>query len=577
MVRRNFVAAILFLPAAIQALPAWTQDNLEFDKKQTDAVQKTQRLLEEIVIKTAPFQKPLSFVQFLTVLDQQLPRDKQISVRIDDKATDAKIADIAAAPVVLPKNPPQQSLRGLLETVLAKIKIKADYRLEGAGIVITSSERARFTSVYDISDLVENPAFLSPANFYSRTHAGVGGAGVVTVKDLQNSEPAKKAALVIRALSDAFDPAEGLAAAGGQETIKLHNGTRLIIHAAGTRQAKIAELLASFRRRGDLAVYLQVELYEVDEAFYKELKDSKRVSVEEIERQFDLQAESKEPTLFDRLKKQKLIVAGEKTKLQLGCETVVAATHQALTFLPSPDLVHRPDRTRQVVLEGVSCLAAAQVSYDRRFVRLRITEKTTAVDFVEKIKVENVMTEKTADAEVVLRKEATHTKSLEMGDGWSQLSLLQYRPRSAQEKNRWWVLCITPTIFVREEEELDRNSYWRNVLSKVVEDVLKNPKLKQARDTIGTSGDSRFALVNSPGWTWPEKLELETGGGQLTAAKREGNRLLGIRVDKRAEDVIVTLINAGGTANGEVIGGYSLRYVLWESEDGTLVKLAPYQ
>ena len=50
-------------------------------------------------------------------------------------------------------------------------------------------------------------------------------------------------------------------------------------------------------------------------------------------------------------------------------------------------------------------------------------------------------------------KESTQTTSRDIPDGGSVLVPVHYRPRSAQEKNRWWVLTITARIVMEEEEQ----------------------------------------------------------------------------------------------------------------------------
>jgi hypothetical protein len=119
------------------------------------------------------------------------------------------------------------------------------------------------------------------------------------------------------------------------------------------------------------------------------------------------------------------------------------------------------------------------------------------------------------------------------------------------------------------------------LLPALVADVLNNPRLKATRDFYGTPGDKRFALVNSAAWTWPEKFAAATPGYQLTPAARMGKRLLGIRVDQYQEAekenanpmVIVTLLNAGGSENGAVVGGCTLRYTARSGVKGWTVEL----
>jgi hypothetical protein len=86
--------------------------------------------------------------------------------------------------------------------------------------------------------------------------------------------------------------------------------------------------------------------------------------------------------------------------------------------------------------------------------------------------------------------------------------------------------------------------------------------------------------VSSAAWTWPEKLDIP--GHASAPADRSGKRLLGIRIDKYewpddetgSYSITVSLVNAGGNANGAVVGGCTLRYTARPLEKGWAVELA---
>src|SRR5437763_16269072 len=107
-------------------------------------------------------------------------------------------------------------------------------------------------------------------------------------------------------------------------------------------------------------------------------------------------------------------------------------------------------------------------------------------------------------------------------------------------------------------------------------DVLNNPLLKSARDRYGTAGDKRFSLVDSEAWAWKD-YRPSVPGHQLMPATRAGNRLLGVRIDQYGSDenavVTVTLVNAGGKANGEAVGGVTLRHSPRMRDKGRTVEL----
>jgi RNA polymerase sigma factor (sigma-70 family) len=216
-----------------------------------------------------------------------------------------------------------------------------------------------------------------------------------------------------------------------------------------------------------LAVIVKAQLYEVDDAFYKKLSKAKRLSkedLEELERQALDPPKKKPPvppegeSLFKLLKKQKLILAGKEVKVDNRKEGTLLAWKKVINCLPGPEQVRKGENAPQKVEEGVSFLTAMQVSADRRYVRVKFTEKSTELEDIEKVKVWLGDTGKEAVAEIPFLKELVHSQVRDIPDGGSLLLPVQYRPRAAREKDRWFVLSITPRIYIAEEEEALRDA-----------------------------------------------------------------------------------------------------------------------
>jgi hypothetical protein len=390
------------------------------------------------------------------------------------------------------------------------------------------------------------------------------------------------ASLIVQAIAANINLPGDRPAGFEQANIQILNAHQLRIRANAEMHAEIARLLAAFRRFNEITVSVISKLYEVDDPFYAKLKNAKPVDWEEEERRI---IEGKPPTgesLFKLLEKQKIILAGDEVKVDDGLVATLLSRHHVVSLLPSPEQFINREKERKAILEGVAFLAGMRVSPDRRCVRVQLTEKSTELRQVKKVKVvtDNKGTE--TDAEIPFLKESTHQQEFEIPDGGSHLVPVHYRPRSVQEKNRWWVLSITPRIIIEEEEQQIRAGMLMEVLPIIVADVLKNPRLKTTREFYGSPDDKHFALVNSDAWTWPKELQLDAADYQLTPAKREGQRLLGIRFDGHQEPgkaiakpiFTVTLLNAGGSANGAVIGGCTIRYTARQLEKGWAVELA---
>jgi len=531
----------------------------ENDIKQQAVLQRIQHLLDEQLVDTSSFKEEMPLGKFLAALEKQLPRAKTLALRIDEDAFGKKLDEVAATPMTLRAFPPKISLRRVLELAIATSKTPIDYRPHSSGVVVTTPERAVYVHVYDVRDLIANPAVLM-----DKAHG-------------EQKEPPGKAALLVQWLFSALDQ-ERRKPIPPNEAIQVQNGADLVIHTTAARHALIVEMLQSLRRLADVAVIVKAHLYEVDEAFFNKLKNAKYASREELERLFEKDPRPQEESLFKLLNKQKQIQAGEAVKAVNGGEVALLSRHQVVRCLAGPEEVRRGDKERQAVLEGVSFLANIQVSSDRRFVRLKVVERAAHVEAIDRVKVWDP-TEKEEQAEAVVVKETTQSQVRWDPDGGTLLLPVQYRPAALRAKGQWWVLRIDPRIYIEDEEKESRKQDFGQILPLLIADVLKNPRLKSTRDFYGSPDDKHFALVESDTWTWPEKDRLDVPGYQLVPTERKGKRLLGIRLDKYVEAgkdnraITVTLINAGGSANGTVIGGGTIRYTANDGEKGWVVGL----
>jgi hypothetical protein len=398
-------------------------------------------------------------------------------------------------------------------------------------------------------------------------------------------DPARSAEQLVQTLVDALEPDNRKLGLTAPDAIQVVNGTRLIVRATAAGHTRIAELLQSLTRLSDVAVIVQAQLHEVDDAFYQRLKKVKRISLEEAERRFlGLDGDGKEPppkkaepSLFDLLEKQPVVVRGEAVKTDNHQEIALLSRQQAVVCLPDPEVVRLGVKgSPQTILEGVAFRAAIRVGWDRRSVRLKLVEKAAAIQEILKVKAQG-LAEKAVDAETPFVLESTHAQVVEVPDGGTTLIAVSYRPALLHQKERWWVLSLTCRIWIEEEEREIRRGTLVSLLPVVVADVLSNPRLKSTREFYGTPGDTRFALLNGDAWTWPADAKIDIANHQRTAPQREGKRLLGIRIDQYDSGkgtLQVTIRNAGGSDNGAVVGGCTIRYTARSTEKGWTVELA---
>ena len=129
------------------------------------------------------------------------------------------------------------------------------------------------------------------------------------------------------------------------------------------------------------------------------------------------------------------------------------------------------------------------------------------------------------------------------------------------------------------------------VLNAILQDVLESDFLKEVRADYGIEGRKEVALVSNAdyGAPWPDNFCPVLPEGYQVRRVTEGSfggqdqpRLLGIRIDKFSidktevelfrETIVITVMNAGGTKNGGIIGGCSVYYVPVRKEGGWVVE-----
>jgi hypothetical protein len=120
--------------------------------------------------------------------------------------------------------------------------------------------------------------------------------------------------------------------------------------------------------------------------------------------------------------------------------------------LASPDQLRKGEAGPQTLLEGASYVANVEVNQDRRSVRVKLAEKASELDGIQKIRYLTAEGNE-VPAEVPLLREYTQTAIKVIPDGGTLLVPVLYRPRAVREKSRWWVLSITLSIIIEAEEK----------------------------------------------------------------------------------------------------------------------------
>ena len=207
-------------------------------------------------------------------------------------------------------------------------------------------------------------------------------------------------------------------------------------------------------------VLVTAELFEVDEAFHKKVASIKWVSMAEfarLEQIFLNGQQDKEPgdSLFDLLDQQKPLRSVKDIKIDAGKERVLHSSTKEITCLPSPAQLRKGQKDPQRIEEGMVLRAQAQVTWDRRFVRLQLIEKISELEGIDKVPLAFDEKGKEATAEIAIVKESTFSAQRTIPDGGTLLVPLQYRPAGGKEGRRW-VARIEARIYIEAEERILR-------------------------------------------------------------------------------------------------------------------------
>jgi hypothetical protein len=426
--------------------------NAPGDAKQAQAFQKTQKLLDRewVPLGGAPPTDSYPLDEILKHLEErQIPffGRKMVTFRIDNAAFGN--TSIAKMLVLMPSSPAPGSLRYILEELLGQLKVKADYCVHDSEVIITTPPKALYEVRYDVSDLIAKPLIWA-----------------------KNGEPFRKAAADAQFLKAVFPEIDARARiAVDGESVHLLNAASLVVHSNATRHAAIAEVLGAFRRKGDVAVITKAQLYEVEDDFFKKLKNAKRIPPEEAEQLFLGGKATQGDTLFNLLPKQKLLLAGEAIKSDNSQTTALLSWQHMVTALAKPERVRVGEQAPQIAVEGVSFFAEFSVSPDRRWVKVKLTEKDAEIE--ETLKVKVLVRPGTAfDAEIVFPKETSNTHVLAIPDGGATLVPVHYRPASVRAKDRWWVFCVSTRIYIEEEQRQERIQMLRTILPRWLADAV---------------------------------------------------------------------------------------------------------
>ena len=301
-----------------------------------------------------------------------------------------------------------------------------------------AKDEKRTTVTYDIADLVRNaPAWR--------------GTGFGLVRARQDTGVAEA---LVDIVQRSVDPTGWRPGKEGGNSLRLFNGTKLVVHTTAKQHAEIKQLLEALHRFSDISVMFDCELYEVDRAFHKKHVEPLFAGEKDADRRLALPVGDEVQGL---LKKQTKPLQWSKRSFLVGREADVFALRTGFTYQAKPKGGPRAD-TYRTAFHGVTFRARVGVSPDRRFVRLHLTQKATELVGIRQERVFDPLAEKRMTVEVPNLVTTTATAGVEVGDGALLLLPVKYRPPGAKNKDKVWVLFLHLRIVIAEEERALRNN-----------------------------------------------------------------------------------------------------------------------
>jgi hypothetical protein len=239
------------------------------------------------------------------------------------------------------------------------------------------------------------------------------------------------------------------------------DGGKLEVRTTAARHAELKDLFEALDRLNDLAIDVTVDVYEFDAAGYEKLLKALPAvgrgrgpvlfaTGKEVERK---EGADFKKALADANKVLKggRAVQTSTGRFANGAESVVSArrTVAAFTTVVGADAVNAKALKGETlfVKEGFGLVAVPVASADRRFVRLKLTEQSTAITGVRTRDLGEIGGEKLV-AQSLDTEDLGATGSAEVADGGTLLFKLAYAP-----KDKVWVAVLKPTIFINGEEE----------------------------------------------------------------------------------------------------------------------------
>lgn len=477
-------------------------------------------------IETKHFQNPMPLNKFLAKLEELLPKDKKVSLRIDENAFGKTATKVRETPVVLGEFPHKMSLMTALRFAMSQIpldNLDVDYRLFPTHFAITTRQHSAYAAVHEIGDHVRN--VLPKLKKMGRSFPD--GWELGQSVDWSNIKAGKEAEFLARLITSVL-PNDTAAV-----TLEVRNASKLVVHANHSKHRNISNLLMQLSRLADLAVVMHARILEVDRACYdKHIAPLFAASEKHPNGRLLASVDTK---LMKMLAGHKVILRDEGLRIVPGPAATFLSLHNLLLYVDPNEVTGFG-----TLQSGVSFSVEAAVSDDRRRLELKIKQTVAELVDIKKTRALDARTNKEIEIESPNVRRNSLSGSLVIWDGHAIVMPVSYRSPVVKKQDRLWIMLAEPRIYIEEEEEQirlgnlpplpdpeehkmkelppkrpagpARSEKVEQVLQAIVKDLLTNPELKSYREFKNRAGKMKFRLEDGANVAWPDWFNPTVSG-----------------------------------------------------------------
>ncbi len=257
------------------------------------------------------------------------------------------------------------------------------------------------------------------------------------------------------------------------------DGDKLEIHASADSQREIGDLLDALERLQDVAIDVKAEVFAFDAAAYEKFvkvlpkgktKSPILLATGEEHEGDDAPALDKSLAEVNKVLKTGRLVQTSTARLPNGVDATISSRRSILRFTGNGSPAWKATEKPLFVKDGFTLTALPVVSVDRRFIRFKLTEQSTAVTGIRKRNLGEIGGQKIV-VQSPITEDTGAIGSAEVVDGGTAIFKLAYAP-----KDKVWVVVVKATIFIQAEaDELQRLRRLEDKVKRVFPRETKKP------------------------------------------------------------------------------------------------------